>query len=260
MQIKELLGVLALRKFIYDRQFREHINVNYFRGVYSSFADASAAAPKTKPLGYDHPSPSKMYKERTEQVYGTDYPVLFWIEKFKDIHTVFDFGGHIGIHFYSYARYLDISRFKRWLVCDVPEVLKEGRSFEKYRGDSALDFTDRVEECDGMDLFLANGSLQYLEWELHDKLKALRKMPKYIIVNMLPLHQKHSTITLQSIGTAFCPYYLRTEKRFVEGLEGIGYEFMDAWFNEEKACKIAFEPERSLSAYRGMVFRLKSAQ
>lgn len=74
---------------------------------------------------------------------------------------------------------------------------------------------------------------------------------------MLPLHSSTSTITLQSIGTAFCPYYIRKENDFIRGLESIGYELLDLWSNEEKNCHIAFEKERSLNYYRGLVFRFK---
>ncbi len=110
----------------------------------------------------------------------------------------------------------------------------------------------------GYDLFMANGSLQYLEWELHEKLQALSRRPKYLIINMTPLHPNTKTITLNSIGTSFCPYHIRRESDFMEGLRSIGYELIDVWNNEEKKCRIAFESERSLSYYRGAIFKFNS--
>jgi len=61
---------------------------------------------------------------------------------------------------------------------------------------------------------------------------------------MLPLHNSLSTITLQSIGTSFCPYYIRKEDDFIQGLASIGYELIDLWINEEKKCNIAFEEKK----------------
>jgi putative methyltransferase (TIGR04325 family) len=74
---------------------------------------------------------------------------------------------------------------------------------------------------------------------------------------MTPLHDKVSTITLQSIGTSYCPYNIREEKNFIKNLESIGYKLVDTWVNEEKSCNIAFEKERSLDYYKGMCFKLK---
>lgn len=253
--LKALPGIIHLRKMRFEKYFREHSKVNYFRGVYENFLEAAEDAPSSKPVGYNNGEAAKMYKERTERIYGTDYPVIFWMERYKeDIRSIFDFGGHIGVHFYSYAPYLDYSNLKEWKVCDVPEVLREAQRFDRYRADSILSFTDDVMESEGHDLFLANGSLQYLEWELGDKLAGLAKKPKLVIVNMLPLHKETRTITLQSIGTSFCPYYIRKEQDFVRNMESAGYTLVDQWDNEEKRCNIAFEPERSLDKYKGMVF------
>lgn len=256
--IKNAPGILELRRWRYERQFASHQIANYFRGVYTSFEDAAATAPKSKPIGYDNSLAASMYTERTERVYGTDYPVLYWMNLLEGKYeTIFDFGGHIGIHYYSYAPYLNYSGIKKWLVCDVPAVIESAKKFKRYEEGSILNFSLDFEDCEGTDLFLANGSLQYLEWELHSKLARLQVPPKFLIVNMTPLHKKYRSITLQSIGTSFCPYHLRVDNDFVGGLEEIGYKLIDEWENEEKACKIAFEPERSLDYYKGMIFQLE---
>ncbi|MBJ00940.1 MAG: methyltransferase, TIGR04325 family [Halobacteriovoraceae bacterium] len=257
-KLKVLPGILELRRYRYERSFANDQVANYFRGVYETFNQASENAPKSKPIGYNNKASAGMYKERTKQVYSTDYPVLYWMMRLQDkFSSVFDFGGHIGIHFYSYAKYLDFSRITEWLVCDVKSVIEEARSFKLFEPRSSLSFSNDFFDIEGADLFLANGSLQYLEWELHEKLEQITNKPKFLILNMLPLHSTHKTITLQSIGTSFCPYYVRLRKEFVEGLNGIGYKLLDEWDNEQKACKIAFEPERSLNKYKGMIFELK---
>ncbi|MCO4754089.1 MAG: methyltransferase, TIGR04325 family [Bacteriovoracaceae bacterium] len=256
-KVKNLPFIVDLRKYRFEKVFTEQAVANYFRGVYPNFTSALQSAPATKPLGYDNVEAANMYKERTKQIYSTDYPVLYWMNKFKGhINSIFDFGGHIGVHFYSYEKYLDYANLNRWLVCDVPSVLEEGKRFEEYKNDSILDFTADFEMCEGIDLLLANGSIQYVEWELHEKLSNIKEKPRLVILNMTPLHEEFSTITLQSIGTSFCPYYLRLEKDFVRGMESIGYRLLDVWNNEEKRCNIAFEKKRSLDKYKGMVFCL----
>lgn len=257
--LKENSLVLPIRKKIYEKRFANHENVNYFRGVFESFSEAAASAPRTKPSGYDNSDAAKMYKERIHKPYSTDYPVLFWMEKFKnEFTTIFDFGGHIGVHYYSYPKVLELSRLSKWTVCDVESVCKEGEKFAQDNdAGRKLNFVTDIVHCEGYDLFIANGSLQYLEWELHSKLKEISDKPKFLIINMTPLHPTAKTITLNSIGTAFCPYHLRKEVDFFNGLSNAGYEIIDIWNNEEKACSIAFESERSINYYRGAILKLK---
>lgn len=256
--LKQMPLILPIRKARYEMQFANHKVAHYFRGVFDTFEEACASAPKTKPTGYNNDESARMYKERLETIQSTDYPVLFWMEKLKnDFRTVFDFGGHIGIHYYSYPKLLDFKCIDEWTICDVEKVCKEGKLYSQmHPRNTRLNFVSDMNFCKGYDLLLAIGSLQYLEWELHDKLANLKDMPKYVIINMIPLHPKTKTITLNSIGTSFCPYYVRQESDFVDGMTSIGYELLDIWSNEEKKCTIAFEPERSLTFYRGAVFKL----
>lgn len=255
--IKNLPIVLEFRKKIFEYKFSNHTNVNYFRGIFNNFSDAQASSPLTKPIGYDNQDSANLYKEKMKKIYSTDYPVLFWIKHYQaNIQRVFDFGGHIGVHYYAFSKYLDFSTLNNWTICDVPAVLKEAKLLAKQNKADKLRFASDISECEGHDFFLASGSLQYLEWELHDKLKELRTPPVFVIINLLPLHQNTKTITLQSIGTSFCPYYLRNEADFISGLSEIGYQLIEVWSNEEKKCNIAFEKERSLDFYRGMIFQL----
>lgn len=250
--IKNFPPVLFIRKKRFESHFANHSNVNYFRGVYQSFKEASLSTPATKPLGYDNKDAASMYKGRLEKIYSTDYPVMFWMQKYsKDIKRIFDFGGHVGIHYYSYAKYLNLQTLIDWTVCDVESVVEEGIRLAKERNVACLNFETDLSTCESYDLFLANGSLQYLEWELHNKISELKQRPKFIIVNTTPIHLEQKTITLQSIGTSFCPYHIRKESDFLEGMKSIGYEVIDVWKNEEKKCNVAFEEKRSLHYYSG---------
>lgn len=253
--VKNLPIVIDLRRIAFEKKFSTHTNVNYFRGIFSTFEEAQLSSPRTKPVGYNNVDSARLYKERIDRVFSTDYPVLFWMKYFQDSYkSVFDFGGHVGIHYYSYTKYLNYEYINNWTVCDIESITEDGKLLASQKSETKINFVNQIEHANGYDLFLASGSLQYLEWELHDKLSELSSPPKILILNMLPLHKTHKTITLQSIGTSFCPYYLRKETEFINGLEKIGYKLLDTWNNEEKKCNIAFESEKSLSQYKGLIF------
>lgn len=251
---------VKLRKRDYDIHFSKASWANLFRGVYNNFQQAADSAPATKPMGYDHPEPANMYIQRTRQVYSSDYPVLFWLSSIlKTNCKVFDLGGHIGVSYYAYQQYLDYPEDMQWLVCDVPEVTRAGKIHAEKKHDTRLTFTNDYEAADGYDVLLASGSLQYIETPLTDLLQPLQKKPHHIIINLLPAYDGESFVTLQNIGTVFCPYQILNRTELIESLQAIGYECIDMWRNEEKECVIPFHPEHSLDAYHGFYFRSTSA-
>ncbi len=73
--------------------------VNEVRGVYATFAEAVAAAPRTKPVGYDNANASSWYAEKHSDVKLEDYPVLYWLKSaFEDSSSLFEIGGHVAWH------------------------------------------------------------------------------------------------------------------------------------------------------------------
>ena len=242
----------------YDIHFSKASWANLFRGVYNSFQEAADSAPATKPIGYDHPEPANMYTERTRQVYSSDYPVLFWLSSIlKTSNKVFDLGGHIGVSYYAYQRYLDYPEDLQWLVCDVPEVTRSGEDFAKNKNDSRLTFTNDYNAVDGYEVLLASGSLQYIETPLAELLSTVSKKPEHIIINLLPVHETRTFVTLQNIGTVFCPYRIFSLNELMESMSSAGYNCIDAWKNEEKSCHIPFYPDHSLDHYKGFYFHRK---
>ena len=242
----------------YERHFARAEQVNLFRGVYESFTEAECSAPHTKPLGYDHPAPAAMYEERTRLIFPSDYPMLFWLQCLLatgQCSSLFDLGGHIGVGYYAYQRYLHYPQHLRWLVCDVPAVVARGREWAGTHDKlGQLSFTESLEDASGVDLFFASGSLQYLPQEFGEVLAGLAQPPQHLLINLLPLHLRESYFTLQNIGTAFCPFRISAEQRFVHQVTGLGYRLVDRWTNLEKACPIPFHPEHSLDRYHGFYF------
>ncbi len=255
---KKLPGILQLRRLRYLREFRHARWANLFDGVYPDFATALQHIPQTKPLGYDHAEPAKMYTERTSQVYPTDYPILFWLNKIMEPGMkVFDLGGHVGVSFYAYKKYLGALQRVTWQVCDVPAVIKADKKLADKKNENVLTFTVDSNKADGVDILLASGSLQYLEYNISELLAGLKQKPPHLLINLLPLHPKKEFVTIQNIGTAFFPYRIFQQDAFIGSLTMVGYTLIDQWENAEKKCILPFHPTFSVQPYQGLYFRIK---
>ncbi len=256
-RIADLPLIRGYRERRYARYFAANRDENLFRGIFESFDAAQRSAPETRPLGYDNAESASMYLDRTRKTYPTDYPVMFWLQKLlaNGCTRVFDLGGHIGVSYYAYRKYLNYSPSLQWAVHDVPAVMAQGRKFAAEKDkDGHLTFCDRFDDVEGTDVLMALGSLQYLPEALVDRLRRLRAPPKHLILNLMPLHEKHSYFTLQSIGTAFCPYRITAVGEFLRSFEDFQYKLVDSWENPDKSCEIPFFPKHSLDRYHGFYF------
>ena len=243
----------------YDRYFESanDASVNLFRGVFPTYQDAAAHLPNTKPASYDNSASASMYLERTRTVYSTDYPVLYWMSVILEPgFRVFDFGGHIGVSYYSYRRYLSVHDQLRWTVCDLPAVVESGRKLAESRNVHQLDFTTDFQAAAGCDLMLCNGSLQYLQESLGSKLKQLAARPRHLVINMLPVHADKDFYTVQNISTAYCAYHIFSAEAFLNDIQSAGYRVKDSWRNTGKHCAIPFHGDCSVEDYSGYYFEL----
>lgn len=261
-QVSTLPPLRQLFHRLYDREFAENRWGNLFRGVFDSFEAAQASAPATRPIGYDNQAAAAMYANRMKRVYPTDYPMLFWLNTLltQGQHRIVDLGGHTGVSYYAYSDYLRYPAALHWTVLDVPAVVEHGRDLAAEMDKLAqLHFTDRVDDADGADIIMALGSLQYLPDTLPERLAKLRKPPRHLLLNLVPIHPQQSYFTLQSIGTAFCPYRIAALNQFVKSFEALGYALVDKWENPEKKCTIPFHAAHSLDRYYGFFFTRKPA-
>jgi putative methyltransferase (TIGR04325 family) len=257
--LTELPGATQIRVRRYEAHFAAHTGHNIYRGIYSSYAEALRSAPSTKPIGYDNSDSATIYLERTDRILPSDYPVLFWLQKLwlDGCTSVFDLGGNIGVSYRAYRRLATYPASLRWVVHDVPTIVKLGRQWvSENDAQGHLSFTDDPADATGADILLANGALQYLPYELHQLLGELNKLPTHLLVNRLPLHPAQSFFTLQSTGFAFCPYRVLSEARFVTSLVALGYSVVDRWKVPELNCHIPFAPERSFNGYQGFFLSL----
>ena len=227
-------------------------------GVFPNFAEADRAAPKNKPLGFNCPEYALEFENRITQIFSFDYPMLFWLTPLlKDGLRIFDFGGHVGMHFYSYAQYMTYPPRLSWLVCDLPEITKRGEELARQQNTAGLSFTNRFEDAEDADILIAAGVLQYIESpSLAELLSQLERKPRHLLINKLPLYGGEQFVTLQNGGAAFHPQYIFNRQQFIESLVAIGYSVKDMWNVDTHSGRIPFHPGRSFRCHTGLYLSL----
>lgn len=248
---RPLVGAIIRRQAF--NAFLGNRDQNMFWGVHESWDAASAAAQSFGREGYDNSDSAQIYQYRT-RMDQHDYPSLYWLARSLDegLSSVFDVGGAIGIKYLAFRDHLSKWGHFDWCVQDVPAMVVEGQRQSKIRGDSEfLSFTDKFSNGDGRDVLFASGVLQYLPNTLDELLKGWGRLPKRIIINTAAIHPERSFFTVNSLGTAFCPYRVQTQASLIRGLSALGYKIRDGWSNPDKPMLIPFHPELSLSAYSG---------
>lgn len=260
--IKQVPMVRSWQERSYERVFASDEGYSWFRGVYASFAQALRAAPKNRPLGFDLPAYAQMFDERQTRIYSYDYPVLFWLKPLLLPGVrVFDFGGHVGLQFYSYQRYLRFPEGAQWQVCDVTAVVERGRALARERGvPEGLTFSTGFHNADGADVLIAAGSLQFVEGpSLAESLASLASPPRHLLLNKVPLGDCADFVTLQNAGTSFVPYHVYERKAFTSGLVAAGYEIVDEWEDRVHSCLIPFHHDHDVPHHSGLYLRLATA-
>jgi putative methyltransferase (TIGR04325 family) len=254
------------QKTQYKRQFAGDCYGGFW-GVFQTFEEAIQASPKTKNIGYDDANLAQEYQQMLEDnnwensgcvVASYDYPVLFWLNSIfsqEDSQTIFDFGGNVGIHFYSYAKYIKYPENLTWTVCDVPKIVNIGVNLAKKRSIKGLDFTINIQDLNEKKIFLSSGTIQYVD-NLVNRLYQSGK-PRHLLINRLPLYDGDQFVTLQNGGKVFYPQYVFNKTNFIEELNTIGYELIDIWEDRVDSCIIPFHPEKSVPFYHGLYLKLK---
>lgn len=258
----ELPGIRLIAKPLYRRMFRRNRSGNAYLGIYPTYQQALAHAPGVLPSTYDNAASGGLYHDRLDRVRMSDYPLLYWLSRLLAAgqRQLFDLGGHIGISYYGFRRYLDYPADMRWLVHDMPSVMDAGRRWANSHDPSGqLSFRGTRDDADGCDVLMSSGALQYLDYSLAELLERLRNPPPHVLVNLTPMHPERSYFTLQNLGTAICPYRVTAVPRFIADMQALGYCAIDRWESFERQLRLPFEPGYSIDRYYGFYFRHESA-
>jgi putative methyltransferase (TIGR04325 family) len=241
------------------RSLAATVRVRTVRGVYPTFAAAQAAIPSRRLSGYDNPSSASMYLGKVGETRPSDYPVFFWISPLlAPFTTIFDLGGSVGLSYFSFRNYLAFPPDLRWIVCDVPAVVERGKEVARKHDGTHLDFTTRFEDCDGSDILLTCGTLQYLEPTLAQLLGPLPNKPRHLFINRVALSDRPTYYSVQDIVSALCPYRIQNRAELLSSLEALGYTLVDSWDCPETRLYMLSRPSWRLRAYSGIYLRLGS--
>ncbi len=241
----------------YEKQFAAAGAVGGFRGVYNSFAEARESAPKSRSVGFDNLGYAMEFADRRARIFSFDYPMLFWLQKLlTESSHIFDYGGHVGTHFYAYSKYLSYPEGMTWTVCDLPTIVQVGENLARTNDAQGLLFTTSFANARKADILIAAGSLQYVEDSpIASLLCDLSPRPSHLLLNKLPLYEGPQFVTLQSGGPAFHPQYVFNRRDFVRRLEAIGYSLQDSWTVETHRGYIPFHPANSFPYHSGLYLR-----
>lgn len=252
--VSTLLGILADRGIGVDG--------SAFRGAFGSQSEALQSISRRfgDRVGYDNEQAAGYYRERLDRIFPTDYPVLFWLRQVLELHPlerIFEVGGHVGVAYYSYPRYIAIPKETIWEINDVPSVCQEGRRLANERGATNLRFTSNLADGNGASLIFGSGSFQYLDRSVPEVLSSFDSQPASVLINMLPVTNDGSFFTIQNIGVSHCAYRVQSRKELLMGFDRLGYSLVDSWENPEKKCRILGRPDLSLDHYEGFFFRTR---
>ena len=230
-----------------------------FSGAYDSFDHAQAAACRRSIVGYDNDAVTDVAFEQMCKLAPWDYPVLFWLDKLSpEIHCLVDAGGHMGTKYRAFRNHLELGRGMRWVVYDVPAIVRAGQLRAQRDNCPGLEFIDDIALAPHAELFLGSGLLQYLDRPLSQLLLSLKALPRHLILNKVALRKGPEVVTLEKIGPALVPYRIRNDTATIREIEKLGYRLVDRWSIPSLANVIDTHPELGPSESAGFYFRLNS--
>jgi len=224
---------------------------------YASYEAAMAAARRQTMAGYDHDEIAPVAFAKMCEVAPWDYPVLFWLcNLLHEINGLVDAGGHMGTKYRAFHPLLPLDRTFRWVVYDLPAIVRAGQSLAEKEGLANLSFVDRIGDAGEMPLLLGSGLMQYLDMPLSGLLSQMPSRPQHLILNKVALRKGNTVVTLERIGRSYVPYHMRNEAEFLDDIARLGYKQVDRWSIPSLSHAIDTHPEFGRSESAGFYFRL----
>lgn len=221
-----------------------------FWGVFPTYAKARAYVPAK----YNKTFAAPNLEDFEEAIPERDQEAIRVLGGlFPEVKHLFDLGGNVGTCYYAYRSKLPYPYDLRWTVCDVPAINEKGRALAAKRGEAQLAFTEDRAAAGGAEVYLANGSLPYLDEPLADILARLESKPRHVIANRVPLSDYRTIFVLQNLGYAVMPYRIANQKEFVDGITALGYRVAERWLHDQP-CQILLRPDLPTPRYYGFYF------
>ena len=258
--LKNAPPLLELRRRRHARWFASTRERSY-SGVFESFGAAVAGAPPGRLIGSDHEHAAELEviggpeTMRAGQRPRLSPPLLAAGGDSGRGHEVFDFGGHVGVKYYTFRPYLRYSSEFRWTVYDMPAVPPPGAGSPpnattppSCRSPIASRMPTGPPSSSRRDPFNTRkrypGGSCPLEAAARDPGPRGAPVVRGPRVCHAPQHR-----------ASYCPYHVFNRAQMLEGILGLGYSLLDTWPIPDKKCVIPFEDARSVRSYTGFCFR-----
>lgn len=226
-----------------------------YRCTFSSFAEALACSARYIQAGHEHADDIAFHASMAHILRESDFPVLYYLSPLvSQFRRVFDLGGNVGNVFYSYQLELTFPEDLLWIVFDLPAKKVYGERLAIERNEYRIQFTDTFSSASGADLFLASGSLHYFERPLDQMLSELAELPRFVVINRSPFSSGDDLITIQDAGSYLVACRIASRRKFIEGMQKIGYTLRAAWPVYERRLWVPLWPDLSSDYYSGFFF------
>ena len=185
--------------------------------------------------------------------------LLKYIKRIQKHYKFLILVGGMGNHYYSYTKALPDLSIKKWIVCDVPMITDSGIEYKIESKTTLIDFSNSIVRDFKADIFLASGSLQYVDEENPTFfLKEFSNKPRFIIINRIPLVTGNGEriITLQNLHNALAPMYTYHYDNFFLDFKKYGYKIAGTWKDFSSNCKIPYEKKVNIPYYHGVCMKL----
>lgn len=228
--------------------------------VFANADEAWQAIGRHRPdtLGHGDSSLVRSNFTLSSSIRMSDYPVLFWLGEAarQEKLTVFDFGGGAGQTFVNYAKLLPGTSLEKWIVQDLPEVVRDAPARFFARGlPPNLEFSDEMKSGEGSNVVLAAGSFHYWESSVRRFFDHLGSHPRHFIINRSPMREGgEGFYTVQQGRDWAVACKVRSVDALRAEMEQEGYSLVDSWIDLEKTLTLPFYPEYSCR-YRGLYFQ-----
>ena len=166
---------------------------------------------------------------------------------------MFDFGGHVGVSYHGWRNYLGYEPGMRWMVYDMPAIVKVGAELARERPSTGLEFTSDLADGKGCTVLMAAGAMQYADLTLTGLLDAVGARPAHLLLNKMPVYDGECILAVQSTGRAFHPTGLQP-RRAGRGGAGPRVSARRRLAEPRAALRDSFTRGRDIDAYSGFYF------
>ena len=255
--VRNLPFIYHSLRFCYKKAFDLGVGGRFY-GVFKSHHQALDHLGPNIPRSYEDIDLSDIHVQSFQEMHLFDYPIIFWLMKLNgNFQSLIDLGGHIGVKYYAYSSQMPSLKKIKWNVIDVPHMLKRGRIIASERQAENLKFSEDISLVEHAEILFISGTLQYLDTTIGEILAKIDKLPAYVLLNKVPLHNGPNLWTIENFGRAKIPYGISNRDEFKEIMRNRNYRLTDSWSIKSRSISIPFyENKLDGFAMTGQVWEL----